>query len=86
MPTVAQRPRRPIPIARCVTRAVVAAAISFAAVAPALAQQAPGSRGYVGSCRPPLKFAAGACVARCPAGFEDSGSSCTYRSTSGPDH
>ena len=25
------------------------------------------------ACRPPLKFAAGACVRRCPAGFQDTG-------------
>jgi hypothetical protein len=27
-------------------------------------------------CRPPYKFAAGACVPFCPAGFEDNGSTC----------
>ncbi|TXM70622.1 hypothetical protein FV222_05275 [Methylobacterium sp. WL103] len=27
-------------------------------------------------CRPPLKFAAGACVRRCPAGFRDNGGYC----------
>ena len=30
-------------------------------------------------CRPPLKLAAGACVASCPAGFEDRGSFCEFR-------
>lgn len=32
------------------------------------------------SCRPPLKFAAGACVARCPGGFQDNGRYCRFRS------
>lgn len=35
-----------------------------------------------GYCRPPLKFAAGACVAQCPAGYEDRGRVCTFRSLS----
>lgn len=34
------------------------------------------------SCPPPLKFAAGACVAQCPAGYEDRGQECVYRSLS----
>ncbi|WP_288586468.1 hypothetical protein [uncultured Methylobacterium sp.] len=33
-------------------------------------------------CRPPLKFAAGACVAQCPAGYEDRGRTCVFRSLS----
>ncbi|MFH6780980.1 MULTISPECIES: hypothetical protein [Methylobacterium] len=33
-------------------------------------------------CRPPLKFAAGACVAQCPAGYEDRGRVCVFRSLS----
>lgn len=32
------------------------------------------------SCRPPLKFAAGACVKRCPAGYRDTGHYCRFRS------
>ncbi len=32
------------------------------------------------ACRPPLKFAAGACVRRCPAGFQDNGRTCRQRS------
>ena len=31
-------------------------------------------------CRPPLKYAAGACVAACPGGYEDRGRVCNYRS------
>lgn len=33
-------------------------------------------------CRPPLKFASGACVAQCPAGYEDRGRTCVFRSLS----
>ncbi|MEE9486011.1 hypothetical protein [Methylobacterium ajmalii] len=36
-------------------------------------------RGQV--CRPPLKFAAGACVRRCPAGYQDNGGYCRLRNT-----
>lgn len=28
---------------------------------------------FGGLCKPPLKFAAGACVKRCPAGYRDTG-------------
>lgn len=31
------------------------------------------------ACRPPLKYAAGACVRRCPAGYEDMGRTCRQR-------
>lgn len=31
------------------------------------------SEPYAGSCRPPLKFMAGACVPQCYAGYEDRG-------------
>lgn len=34
-------------------------------------------------CRPPLKFAAGACVRRCPAGYEDNGRTCRLKSMRG---
>ena len=34
-------------------------------------------------CRAPLKFAAGACVPACPAGFEDRGRVCVFRGRSG---
>jgi hypothetical protein len=30
------------------------------------------------ACRPPLKFAAGSCVRRCPAGYRDEGRTCRY--------
>lgn len=35
------------------------------------------------ACRPPLKYAAGACVRRCPAGYEDMGRTCRQRSMRG---
>lgn len=38
------------------------------------------NRSHKFSCRPPLKFAAGACVARCPGGFQDNGRYCRFRS------
>lgn len=44
---------------------------------PALRAQAEESY-----CRPPLKFAAGSCVAQCPAGYEDRGRVCSFRSLS----
>ena len=31
-------------------------------------------------CRPPLKFAAGACVRQCPAGYRDTGRTCRFKS------
>jgi hypothetical protein len=38
---------------------------------------------FDGYCRPPLKFAAGACVPSCPAGYEDRGRYCEYRAGGG---
>jgi hypothetical protein len=32
------------------------------------------------ACRPPLKFAAGACVRHCPAGYQNMGGYCRYQS------
>lgn len=53
-------------------------------VAPAEAGRAQDhqvrNKSYKYSCRPPLKFAAGACVARCPGGFQDNGRYCRFRS------
>jgi hypothetical protein len=37
---------------------------------------------FASQCRPPLKFAAGACVRSCPGGFEDRGRVCVFRSQS----
>ena len=52
------------------------------AASPAVAQRFDDSR-FADNCRPPLKFVAGACVERCPAGYEDRGRSCEYRSMGG---
>ncbi|WP_409566319.1 hypothetical protein [Methylobacterium sp. J-070] len=49
--------------------------LALLGVAPARAQ-------YAASCPPPKKFAAGACVAACPAGYEDQGRVCVYRNMS----
>ncbi|MCJ2018305.1 MULTISPECIES: hypothetical protein [unclassified Methylobacterium] len=38
-----------------------------------------GEKRFRHACRPPLKFAAGACVRRCPAGYQDMGGSCRLR-------
>ncbi|GJD53754.1 hypothetical protein OPKNFCMD_6532 [Methylobacterium crusticola] len=35
------------------------------------------------ACRPPLKFAAGACVRRCPAGYRNIGGYCRQRDGGG---
>ena len=32
------------------------------------------------TCPPPLKFAAGGCVRRCPAGYRDTGGYCRFQS------
>lgn len=52
------------------TAFLVALAALAAAPTPAVAQAA---------CQPPLKWAAGACVASCPGGYEDHGRECVYR-------
>ncbi|MCJ2033876.1 hypothetical protein [Methylobacterium sp. J-068] len=40
------------------------------------------AKAYRYSCQPPLKFAAGACVRRCPAGYRDAGRYCRFRNMS----
>ncbi len=35
-----------------------------------------GQKQFRNACRPPLKYAAGACVRRCPAGYRDEGRTC----------
>ena len=39
-----------------------------------------GEKQFRHACRPPLKFAAGACVRRCPAGYQTMGGYCRLRS------
>ncbi|MDP4023604.1 hypothetical protein Q8W71_13275 [Methylobacterium sp. NEAU 140] len=53
----------------------LAALLTALGAAPALAQ-------YATACPPPLKLAAGACVAACPSGYEDRGRECVFRSLS----
>ncbi|MCJ2067458.1 hypothetical protein MKK75_01325 [Methylobacterium sp. J-030] len=54
----------------------------LSAVALALLWTAPANAQYATSCPPPKKFAAGACVITCPAGYEDQGRVCVYRNLS----
>lgn len=39
-----------------------------------------GEKQFRHACRPPLKYAAGACVRRCPAGYQTMDGYCRYRS------
>ena len=60
--------------------AVMAAALSILPE-PAAAQSPAQSfvyrqRQFRNTCRPPLKFAAGACVRHCPAGYRNDGGYC----------
>lgn len=48
-------------------------------VGSAMAQGQGGGGDYRLSCRPPLKFMAGACVPQCYAGYEDRGRWCEER-------
>jgi hypothetical protein len=48
----------------------------------ALLGATPPQTQYATTCPPPRKLAAGACVAACPAGYEDRGPVCVYRNTS----
>ena len=61
----------------------LAAAGAIAASGPASAGRAQdylfGEARFRDACRPPLKYAAGACVRRCPAGYRDQGRTCRFR-------
>ena len=61
-------------------RLLGAGARTLALMAPLLA--APAQAQYAAACPPPKKFAAGACVTACPAGYEDRGRDCVYRNMS----
>ena len=60
-------------------------ALSFAVLAVPASAQSPaqsfvyGQKQFRNACRPPLKYAAGACVRRCPAGYQDMGRTCRLR-------
>ena len=68
-------------------RLVPAALIALGLVLPVLpaSAQSPAQafvyqqKRFQHACRPPLKFAAGACVRRCPAGYQDNGGYCRFR-------
>ena len=53
----------------------LATVLPLALADPASAQQGYlyGEQNFRNACRPPLKYAAGACVRRCPAGYRDRG-------------
>ncbi|MEL6059667.1 MULTISPECIES: hypothetical protein [unclassified Methylobacterium] len=62
---------------------VIASALVVSSL-PALAQSPAQSfvyrqKQFRHACRPPLKFAAGACVRRCPAGYQNTGGYCRLR-------
>ncbi|TXN23842.1 MULTISPECIES: hypothetical protein [Methylobacterium] len=64
---------------------VLLVALPFGAAGPASAQSPAqsylfGEKRFRNACRPPLKYAAGACVRRCPAGYESMGGYCRFRS------
>lgn len=56
-------------------RIILAAVLALVSL-PALAQTNPPFASY---CPPGYKFAAGACVQECPAGYEDRGRVCVFR-------
>ncbi|MER2248756.1 hypothetical protein ABS772_02400 [Methylorubrum podarium] len=66
------------------------AALTLLALAGSLAVPAPvragpaqdyqfGEQRFRNACRPPLKYAAGACVRRCPAGYQSFRGYCRFR-------
>lgn len=65
-----------------ITRLSLAAALLVAAgILPAAAQSPAqsfvyGQKQFRHACRPPLKYAAGACVRHCPAGYRNDGRYC----------
>jgi len=68
---------------RSVSTALIVFCLAIPAV-PAFAQSPAqsfvyGQKRFRHACRPPLKFAAGACVRRCPAGYQDTGGYCRLR-------
>jgi hypothetical protein len=68
---------------RCLILAVLLLAGAFAITVPALAGPAQsylfGEQRFRNACRPPLKYAAGACVRRCPAGYQSFRGYCRFR-------
>lgn len=70
---------------RCLAALLFLAAAAPVAL-PSAAQAGPaqdyvfGEQRFRKACRPPLKYAAGACVRRCPPGYEAIGRYCRFRS------
>lgn len=68
---------------RSLSPALIVFSFAIAAV-PAFAQSPAqsfvyGQKQFRNACRPPLKYVAGACVRRCPAGYQDMGRTCRLR-------
>ncbi|MCJ2095166.1 hypothetical protein MKK67_22060 [Methylobacterium sp. J-072] len=62
-------------------RTLMAKALIALLILPLLAA-IPAQAQVAGTCPPPKKFAAGACVTACPGGYEDRGRECVYRNQS----
>lgn len=58
----------------------LAAAVPFAAQAGPAQDYTFGEQRFRNACPQPLKYAAGACVRRCPAGYQAIGRYCRFRS------
>lgn len=75
-------PPRPVRPA-CAALLALAAALLAATPRPAAAGPSQsylfGEQRFRNACRPPLKYAAGACLRRCPAGYQDMGRTCRLR-------
>ncbi len=70
------------------TSILCSAGLSLSAILPATAQSPSKfyqfqEQRFRNFCPPRLKYAAGACVRRCPAGYEDNGWVCRFRSMRG---
>ena len=85
-------PERPwvFPFRAALTTVIVAlpAIVSMGLAMPAQAQSPSKDflfqeQRFSRACRPPLKYAAGACVRRCPTGYEDMGRTCRLRTNRG---
>ena len=68
----------PLAVALFAVTAPIGAAAPAAAGSPSKSFMF-GEQRFRNTCRPPLKFAAGACVRRCPAGYQDNGGYCRHR-------
>ena len=82
------RPGQPISRFSQIALLVVAAALSASTSRPARAQSPSKDflfqeQRFSRACKSPLKYAAGACVRRCPAGYEDMGRTCRQRGMRG---